>query len=262
MSSPVTPKKKKRPAPRPYRSPLRANLAEETRRRILDAALDEMEASGPRGSRSRVSPSARTSPCARSTATSPTATPWSTQCGSTPTSASTGFSTCPAPTRCPPPPSAAAFATARTCGCSKRRCAARARSRCATAPGPGAWRRSRRSWRRRSKALARGPPARPRGPALAGDADLLASPPYLVVPGRPRSRSGRGLGAARRARRAAPRSAWRRGDDSAGAGPDARLGLRKLCTRLLTRPFPRIGVGIGIAIDFSAVLAFRAASSR
>ena len=49
MSSLVTPKKKKRPAPRAYRSPLRANLAEETRRRILDAAIDEMEASGPEG---------------------------------------------------------------------------------------------------------------------------------------------------------------------------------------------------------------------
>ena len=48
MSSRVT-RKKRAAAPRTYRSPLRANLAEETRRRILDAAIDEMEAAGPEG---------------------------------------------------------------------------------------------------------------------------------------------------------------------------------------------------------------------
>ena len=46
MSSRVT-RKRKAPTPRAYRSPLRATLADETRRRILDAAIDEMEASGP-----------------------------------------------------------------------------------------------------------------------------------------------------------------------------------------------------------------------
>ena len=48
MSSVVS-RKRKRPAARAYRSPLRAILAEETRRRILDAAMEEMEQAGPEG---------------------------------------------------------------------------------------------------------------------------------------------------------------------------------------------------------------------
>ena len=42
-------RKKKAKKTREYRSPLRATLAEETRRRILDAALEEMQANGPEG---------------------------------------------------------------------------------------------------------------------------------------------------------------------------------------------------------------------
>jgi AcrR family transcriptional regulator len=48
MSKPL-PRKKRPPARRAYHSPLRANLTEETRRRILEAALAEMEAAGPNG---------------------------------------------------------------------------------------------------------------------------------------------------------------------------------------------------------------------